>query len=104
MLCFLCDHSPLSVRISISKKNRFSNYLLQLEIFVNELKNYIKEIQTRGPNNELDKQMFDKAKKKARLIMVKFGRYKLRSKVFQEKWKLKSTGKSITLQQKGLTC
>ena len=48
--------------------------------------------------------MFDKAKKKARLIMVKFGRYKLRSKVFQEKWKLKSTGKSITLQQKGLTC
>ena len=39
---------------------------------------------------------YDKAKKKARPITVKFARYNVRGRVFREKWKLKGTGKSIT--------
>ena len=43
---------------------------------------------------------YDKAKKKARPVIVKFARYNVRGRVFQEKQELKGTGKSIT---KGLT-
>ena len=39
---------------------------------------------------------YNKAKKKARPIIVKFARYNVRGKVFREKRKLKGTGKSIT--------
>ena len=39
---------------------------------------------------------YDKAKKKARPIIVKFARYNVRGMVFREKRKLKGTGKSIT--------
>ena len=39
---------------------------------------------------------YDKAKKKARPIAVKFARHDVRGRVFQEKWKLKGTVKSIT--------
>ena len=39
---------------------------------------------------------YDKAKKKARPIIVKFARYSVRGRVFQEKRKLKGTGESIT--------
>ena len=39
---------------------------------------------------------YDKAKKKARPIIVKFARYNVRGRVFREKRKLKGTGKSIT--------
>ena len=38
----------------------------------------------------------EKAKKKARPIIVKFVRYNVRGNVFREKRKLKGTGKSIT--------
>ena len=43
---------------------------------------------------------YDRAKKKARPVIVKFARYNVRGRVFQEKQELKGTGKSIT---KGLT-
>ena len=39
---------------------------------------------------------YNKAKKKARPIMVKFTRYNVRGRVFREKRKLKGTRKSIT--------
>ena len=38
---------------------------------------------------------YDKAKKKARPIIMKFARYIVRGRVFREKRKLKGTGKSI---------
>ena len=41
-------------------------------------------------------RIYDKAKKKARPIIVKFARYNLRDSVFREKRKLKGTGKSFT--------
>ena len=41
-------------------------------------------------------RIYDKAKKKARPIIVKFARYNLRDSVFREKRKLKGTGKSVT--------
>ena len=41
-------------------------------------------------------RIYDKAKKKARPIIVKFARYNLRGSVFREKRKLKGTGKSFT--------
>ena len=37
---------------------------------------------------------YDKVKKKARPIIVKFARYNVRGRVFHEKWKLKGTGKN----------
>ena len=40
--------------------------------------------------------LYDKAKNKARLIIVKFARCSVRGKVFQENLKLKDAGKSIT--------
>ena len=40
--------------------------------------------------------VINKAKKKARPIIVKFARHNVRGRVFREKWKLKGTGKSIT--------
>ena len=40
--------------------------------------------------------LYEKAKKKARPIIVKFVRYNVRGNVFREKRKLKGTGKSIT--------
>ena len=43
---------------------------------------------------------YDKAKKKSRPVIVKFARYNVRGRVFQEKQELKGSGKSIT---KGLT-
>ena len=39
---------------------------------------------------------YDKTKKKARPIIVKFARYNVRGRVFREKRKLKGTGKTIT--------
>ena len=39
---------------------------------------------------------YDKAKKKARPIIVKFAKYNVRGRVFREKRNLKGTGKSIT--------
>ena len=39
---------------------------------------------------------YDKSKKKARLIIVKFAKCSVRGRVFHEKRKLKGTGKSIT--------
>ena len=39
---------------------------------------------------------YNRAKKKARPIIVKFARYNVRGKVFREKWNFKGTGKSIT--------
>ena len=39
---------------------------------------------------------YDKAKKKARPIIMKFARQNVRGRVFREKRKLKGTGKSIT--------
>ena len=39
---------------------------------------------------------YDKVKKKARPIIVKFARYNIRGRVFREKRKSKGTGKSIT--------
>ena len=39
---------------------------------------------------------YDKTKKKARPIIVKFARYNVRGRVFREKQKLKVTGKTIT--------
>ena len=39
---------------------------------------------------------YDKAKKKARPIIVKFARYNVRGRVFRERQKLKGTGKTIT--------
>ena len=41
-------------------------------------------------------RIYDKAKKKAGSIIVKFDRYNLRGSVFREKRKLKGTGKSFT--------
>ena len=41
-------------------------------------------------------RIYDKAKKKARPIIVKFARYNLRGSVFREKRKLKGTGNSFT--------
>ena len=41
-------------------------------------------------------RIYDKAKKKARPIIMKFARYHLRGSVFREKRKLKGTGKSFT--------
>ena len=40
--------------------------------------------------------LHEKAKKKARPIIVKFDRYNVRGNVFREKRKLKGTGKGIT--------
>ena len=39
---------------------------------------------------------YDRRKKKARPIIVKFARYNVRGRVFREKRKLKGTGKTIT--------
>ena len=39
---------------------------------------------------------YDKTKKKARPIIVKFARYNVRGRVFRERQKLKGTGKTIT--------
>ena len=39
---------------------------------------------------------YDKTKKKVRPIIVKFARYYVRGRVFQEKLKLKDAGKNIT--------
>ena len=39
---------------------------------------------------------YDKTKKKARPIIVKFAKYNVRGRVFHEKQKLKGTAKSIT--------
>ena len=39
---------------------------------------------------------YDKARKKARPIIVKFARFNVRGRVFREKQKLKGTGISIT--------
>ena len=39
---------------------------------------------------------YDKTRKKARPIIVKFARYNVRVRVFREKQKLKGTGKTIT--------
>ena len=41
-------------------------------------------------------RIYDKAKKKARPIIMKFARCNLRGSVFREKRKLKGTGKSFT--------
>ena len=60
---FLSDQSPVAIKISISKELQRGlglssvNSLLQHENVVYELKNDIKEIQTRGPDNGLDDQM-----------------------------------------------
>ena len=47
---------------------------------------------------------YDKAKKKARPMTVKFARYNVKGRVFREKWKLKGTGIMTTesLTTKGL--
>ena len=39
---------------------------------------------------------YDKIKKKARHIIVKFARYSAAGRVFWEKWKVKGTGKTVT--------
>ena len=41
-------------------------------------------------------QRYDKAKEKARSVIVKFARYNVKGKMFHEKQELKATGKSIT--------
>ena len=51
-------------------------------------------------DNDIDRSQrigrHDKAKKKARPIIVKFARYNVRGDVFRAKRKIKGTGKSIT--------
>ena len=50
-------------------------------------------------NTDIDKShrigRYDKAKKKARPIIVKFAKYNVRDKMFHKNQKLKDTGKSI---------